>query len=169
MYFENFAHMYYDFVREDGTVDYVLLKDITQNARFKRDVLQNIILFESYDMRETDTPEIVSERFYGSPFYHWVIMLANDRYDYINDFPLPSLQLDTYIKEKYGISNIYNVHHYEYNGFIVDEDYDSDFGVTIDSVSNYDYEISVNESKRRIKIISPQLLETVLADFRRII
>ena len=37
------------------------------------------------------------------------------------------------------------------------------------SVSNYDYEVSVNESKRRIKLISPKLLGTILKNFKDIV
>ena len=169
MYFEAFPVMYYDFVKPDGEIDYVLLKDITENIRFKRDILQNLSLYEYYSMRDGDTPEIISEKFYGTPFYHWVIMIANDRYDYINDYALPIHLLDPIIKEKYGENNIYDIHHYEYDGYIVDEDFGTDFQVQITSVSNYDYEISENEKKRRIRIITPSLLETILADFRRII
>ena len=77
MYFENFSNFYYDFIRPDGTVDYVILKDITQNVRFKVEVLQNISLYEFYDMQDTDTPELISERFYGTAKYHWVIMIVN--------------------------------------------------------------------------------------------
>ena len=36
-------------------------------------------------------------------------------------------------------------------------------------VSNYDYEDSVNESKRRIKIINPALVATVLKEFSALI
>ena len=36
-------------------------------------------------------------------------------------------------------------------------------------VSCYEYELAVNESKRRIKIISPTIIKTVLDNFRDII
>lgn len=169
MYFESFPHLYYDFVKPNGEIDYVILKDITHNIRFKRDLLQSLSLYESYDMRDTDTPEIVSEKFYGSPFYHWIIMVANDRYDYVNDWPMSVNNLENMIREKYGIAHMYDTHHYEYNGFIVDADYGNDFGVTIDSISNHDYEVALNESKRRIRVISPQLLQEILAEFRSVI
>jgi hypothetical protein len=162
MYFENFSNFYYDFIRPDGTVDYIILKDITQNVRFKVEVLQNISLYEFYDMQDTDTPELISERFYGTAKYHWVIMIVNQKYDYIEDFVLPINILENRIKEKYGIDNVYDIHHYEYNGWIVDN---TSYPEAL-SVSNYDYEMKLNESKRRIRIISPSLLTQVMTEFR---
>jgi hypothetical protein len=37
------------------------------------------------------------------------------------------------------------------------------------SVSNDDYERSLNEAKRRIKIISPELITSVLTQFKELI
>jgi hypothetical protein len=164
MYFDNFQDMYYDFQKPNGDIDYVKLKDITQNVRFKMQVLENISLYEYYDMSDQDTPEIVSEHFYKSPKYHWVIMIANQKYDYVEDFPMPIDRLEKRITEKYGAGNEYATHHYEYNGWIVDNiSYPQ-----ASAVSNYQYEFDQNEAKRRIRIISPGLLDQVLTEFRRI-
>ena len=164
MYFDNMQDMYYDFQKANGDIDYVKLKDITQNVRFKMQVLENISLYEFYDMNDNDTPEIVSENFYKSPKYHWVIMIANQKYDYVEDFPMAVDRLEARITDKYGAGNEYATHHYEYNGWIVDN-------ITYpmaSAVSNYQYEFDQNEAKRRIRIISPGLLDQVLTEFRRI-
>jgi Base plate wedge protein 53 len=164
MYFDTFQNMYYSYLQPDGTLGYVLLKDITQNVRFKKEVLENISLYEYYDLRDGDTPEIVAEKFYGSPMYHWVIMIANQKYDYVEDFPKAIPELEQIIRDKYGEENVYGIHHYVKNGFIVSNiDYPD-----ASSVSNYDYEFSENEKKRRIKIISPNLLQEILRQFRAV-
>jgi len=116
MYFANFPKIVYDFDLSSGT-NYQIVTDITRNVRFRKQILENISLYDYYDMREGETPEIVSERIYGTPYYHWVIMLANQRYDYINDFPVSQLELDALVVQRYGIAQIDHVHHYEYNGF----------------------------------------------------
>ena len=83
-------------------------------------------------------------------------MLANERHDYITDFPLPEYVLEKYIVDKYGGTR-YSIHHYEdVKGFVVNSDAT---GAT--SVSNDDYERDLNEAKRRIKIISPDLLSII--------
>ena len=164
MYFEKFQQMYYSYLNSDGTVGYVLLKDITENVRFKKEVLETITLYELYDIRDGDTPEIISEKFYGSPLYHWVVMIANQKYDYINDFPLAIPELEQHIRNKYGDENVYATHHYEKDGMIVSTyDYPD-----ASAVSNYDYEFSENEKKRRVKIISPTLLQEIVRQFRAI-
>ena len=164
MYFENFSDMYYSYLTPDGETEYVLVKDITQNIRFKKEVLENVTLYEYYDIRDGDTPEIISEKFYGTPLYHWMIMLANQKYDYIEDYPLATRDLESVIDQKYGDTK-YDVHHYEKNGFVVDNINYPD----ATPVSNYQNEFNENEKKRRIKIISPSLLNEIVKQFRDIV
>lgn len=79
-----------------------LLTDITANVRFRKEILEKITLFDYYIIKEGETPEIVSEKMYDSPMYHWVLMLLNNMYDYRNDWPMTAAALDKYIEEKYG-------------------------------------------------------------------
>lgn len=225
--------------------DYVLVKDITQNVRVRTEILSNITLYDEYDIREGETPEIIAEKVYGNPNYHWVVMLCNQRYDYIDDFPLTQYELDKYITEKYGAGNEYATHHFAdttngrqaessvvsikvtdpgsgYTGVptvtIVRDPTDDDslgtyepavavatiisgkvvkidivnsgkgyihvptvsiaappIGVTataqasivsVGPVSNAEYEYQLNESKRRIKLISKSLLDNIIQNFK---
>lgn len=162
MYFDNFPTFLYPFKINNKT-EYKLVKDISQNVRVRKEILANITLYDEYDIREGDTPEIISEKVYGSPLYHWVVMLCNERYNYIDDYPLTQYELEKHITDKYGSGNEYDTHHYiDANGNIVDSTQGT-------SVSNYDYETDLNESKRRIKLISPTLLNTILKNFKDII
>ena len=162
MYFDNFPTFLYPFKINNKT-EYKLVKDISQNVRVRKEILANITLYDEYDFREGDTPEIISEKVYGSPLYHWVVMLCNERYNYIDDYPLTQYKWEKHITDKYGSGNEYDTHHYvDANGNIVDSTQGT-------SVSNYDYETSLNESKRRIKLISPTLLNTILKNFKDII
>lgn len=239
MYFANFPQIVYDFDLSTGT-DYRLITDISRNVRFRKSILENISLYDYYDINEGETPEMISEKIYGTPFYHWVIMLANQRYDYINDFPISQLELDAHVIKKYGVDKIEHVHHYSYDGFIkegvnqlvlresnidgggigsmtvgkimtsltngylgrIDEILvpSNNLNVTVSvslrngkfmpnetikienettyaevvsctipqnytTTSNYQYEFDLNESKRRIKIIDPKLVEQIVKEF----
>jgi len=239
MYFSNFPKIVYDFDLSAGT-DYKIVTDITRNVRFRKQILENITLYDYYDIAEGETPEIISEKIYGTPYYHWVIMLANQRYDYINDFPLSQLELDAYVDLKYG-NKKYQVHDYKENGFIkeginviklresildgggigemavgkvlvsqtngykghIDEiiipsdninitisvsmregKFVADETISIENevvyaeivqstipnnyttTSNYDYEFALNESKRRIRIIDPALVDQLIQEFK---
>ena len=242
MYFANFPKIVYDFDLSSG-IDYRIITDITRNVRLRKQILENISVYDYYDIAEGETPEIISEKIYGTPYYHWVIMLVNQRYDYVNDFPLTQLELDTYIDQKYG-NKKYHVHDYKVDGFIkeginiitlrdsaiegggigemavgkvlvsVDNGYEAriddilvesdnttvqievslrtgkflqgetvtilgenTFAEVVSSTipgqytttSNYDYEFALNESKRRIKIVDPKLVEQIVKEFKDII
>lgn len=101
MYFANFPTIVYDF-NINGKTEYKIITDVTRNVRFRKKILENIALYDEYDIQEGETPEIISEKIYGTPFYHWVIMLVNQRYDYMNDFPITQRELDALVEEKYG-------------------------------------------------------------------
>ena len=161
MYFDNFSKFLYDF-NVKGKTQYTLVKDITQNVRVRKEVLANITLYDEYDIKDGETPEIIAEKVYGSSEYHWVIMLANEKYNYVDDFPLSTYQLERHIKDKWGFEGQYDTHHYiDSKGFVVNSDHPE-----ATSVSNYDYEDRENEKKRRIKLISPRLLDTLLKNIK---
>jgi hypothetical protein len=163
MYFKDFPNFIYQF-KVGNTTKTSLVKDVTRNIRFRRDVLANITVYDEYDIVDGETPEIIAEKLYGDAQYHWIIMLANDRYDYIEDFPLAEYQLVRVIAAKYpGTEN--NIHHYvDANGFVVNSNAPGAV-----SVSNADDERNKNESKRRIKIISKNIINTILKDYKDLI
>lgn len=112
--------MYYDF-KIGGKSQLSIIKDITHNVRFRKEILENITLYDEYDIREGETPEIIAEKIYGNPQYHWIIMLLNERYDYITDFPLSYPELIAHTEQKYGAGNVNDIHHYvDYKGNRVD-------------------------------------------------
>jgi hypothetical protein len=120
MYFEKFPTFLYPF-QINGKTEYKQVKDITQNVRVRKEILANITLYDEYDIRDAETPEHIAERVYGNAKYHWVVMLCNERYDYVNDFPLSQFELDTHITNTYGTASADTPHHYlDSNGFITD-------------------------------------------------
>lgn len=121
MYFKQFPQIYYDFPQTNSSdVELQILTDITANVRFRKEVLENITLYDEYDMLEGETPEMVAEKVYGNPELHWIVMLANQRYDYLSDFPMTSFELEQYCVETYGAENVDGIHHYEKDGLIVE-------------------------------------------------
>ena len=160
MYFKDFPKYLYDF--NYGTTSKTsVVTDITRNVRFRKELLSSITYYDEYDIVDGETPEIIAEMIYGNAEYHWIIMLANDRYDYLTDFPLPEQQLTRHIEQLYGATANDVKHYVNADGFIVNSD--SPGAV---SVSFAEYERNLNESKRRIKIIAPQLIDTILKNFK---
>jgi hypothetical protein len=93
MYFKEFPEFLYDFRYGTNETKTTIVRDITRNVRFRKEVLDNIAVYDEYDIVDGETPEIIAEKIYGNPEYHWIIMLANQRYDYLTDFPLPEPEL----------------------------------------------------------------------------
>lgn len=167
MYFKDFPTFLYDFkYGNSNETKTSLVKDITRNIRFRRDILSTITMYDEYDIEDGETPEIIAEKIYGNPEYHWIIMLANNRYDYITDFPLDEVSLVKHIEAKYGAQR-YATHHHEaqvdfdYDNHIVNSDYPGAY-----AVSNDEWERRINEKKRRIKIISPSLVSSILKNYK---
>lgn len=162
MYFKQFPTIAYQFDIDDKLITKAV-KDITTNVRLRVEVLKNITLFDQYDLKDGETPEIVAANYYGSSEYHWIVMLANHKFDWLNDFPLTQLQLDKHITSKY--TSPYAIHHYEdQSGNIISSD---QFPQT--PITNYQYEESINESKRRINLISPNLISIIIDDLKKLI
>ena len=138
MYFTNFPNTYYQISppsRNKAPV-YVNLIDITTNVRFKKEILDNIVAYDYYLMRESDTIEIVSEKLYGSPYYHWLLMLFNDRYDYLNDFAMSGSVFEEYIKKKYPSDYLESEYGTNPRGLIVDIVNEDGISVDIDGTVN---------------------------------
>ena len=116
MYFSQFPKIYYDFPKDGSNTTLQILTDITTNVRVRKEVLENITLYDEYDILEGETPEMIAEKIYGNPELHWVIMLVNQRYDYLKDFPMSSDELNKYIEDTYGENGYNEIHHYEKDG-----------------------------------------------------
>ena len=168
MYFSYMPNIYYDFIDKDGKPTLKILKDITTNVRMIRSILENVTMYDEYDIVDGETPEIIAAKIYGNSLYHWVIMLANDKHDYREDFPLDYTNLMKRVKTIYGDTDpeIYGIHHYEApvttdgHIYVVNSDYPGAYSVT-----NFEYEERLNEEKRRIKIIAKPVLDTVLKQY----
>lgn len=174
MYFQNFDRGTYDY-NINGETKSITVVDITKNVRVFKEILSNITLYDDYDIQDGETPEIIAEKIYGNAQYHWVIMILNERLDGILDFPQPDWVVQQLVEDKYGpplyddVNNGTNPaweehHHYvkQINGVTYEVSEDEPGA---EAVSNREYEFSLNESKRRIKLISPLLLEQFLNEF----
>jgi len=163
MYFQNFPAIYYEY-EIGGKKVLRTVTDITQNIRVVSSILDSITLYDEYDIMDGETPEIISNKIYGSPLYHWVIVITNQRFNYLEDWPMTTDQLETYIKDKYGDQMYATRYYVNSNGYIVNST-----EPMATPVSNYEHEQQINESKRRIKIISPNLLNRILIQFNDLI
>ena len=227
MYFQNFPYTYYYL---DNTTTIQVITDITNRAVISDEVKTNLGLYDEYDIKDGETPELVADRFYNNPELHWIILQYNDIIDPRFDWPLDTNNLNRYVSGKY--TNINAIHHYEdvnnnytngnvylissndfteFNtndaitnitntgtGYITQKISSSNVRVTVTTggfisgdriknasntsssgnvtstsvisgipVTNLTYEDSVNESKRRIKILKASYVDAVVRDYKK--
>lgn len=101
MYFKSFPNIYYNFMTDNGE-ELRVVKDITTNVRLRKKVLELISVYDVYDIQDGETPETIAFNYYGNALYHWIIMLANERYDITTDWPMSYSVLNSYIQDKYN-------------------------------------------------------------------
>lgn len=82
--------------------------NIITRFSFESQLKQNSIVFYKYQIQEGDTPEIIADKYYGNPEYHWVVLLFNDIIDPQFDWPLDQNTLIKYIDTKYTANGAAN-------------------------------------------------------------
>jgi hypothetical protein len=108
MYFKSFPYTYYS-LDDASTVQVVT--NITLRAALSNELKNNLSLYDEYDIKDGETPELLSDKFYGNPEQHWLILHYNEIIDPRFDWPLDTNNLNRYVAGKYA--NVNAVHHYE--------------------------------------------------------
>jgi hypothetical protein len=108
MYFKSFPYTIYSL---DNTTTVQVITDITNRITLSDEVKSNLGLFDEYDVKDGETPELVADRFYNNPELHWIILHYNEIIDPRFDWPLDTNNLNRYVAGKY--TNVNAVHHYE--------------------------------------------------------
>jgi hypothetical protein len=150
-YFSRFS-----LVRHDGQLQINLTRRVAIDERFKTDPS----VYYEYNIQETDTPENLADRFYDDPSYCWVILQFNDIINIYEQWPRSQYELESYINAKYD--NPYAVHHYEAisTGQVVSVELHPAYDRV--PVTNYEYEVALNEEKRPIKLVLPEIVPNIV-------
>lgn len=227
MYFKSFPYTYYSL---DNATTVQVVTNLTTRVTLSDEVKNNLGLFDEYDIKDGETPELVADKFYSNPQLHWLVLHYNDIIDPRFDWPMSTNDLNNYTSGKYVSVN--GIHHYEdangrytngnvlllssnafgnFNlndaitnntnigtGYITVKHSNSNVCVTVTTggfiasdeiklatnssitgnvtstvllsgtpVTNLDYEDTVNESKRRIKILKTAYVDAVVNDFKK--
>ena len=109
MYFEAMPQTLYSL--EDDRSNVKLVTNITTRVKINDQVKNQYGLFEEYDVKNGETPELVAEKFYNNSKLHWIILHYNDIIDPRFDWVMDTNNLVKYVTGKY--SNINGIHHYE--------------------------------------------------------
>jgi len=161
MYFENFPVIIYK--NKDVTN---LLRRIAIRSKVKT----NTLFFDTYDVKEGETPEIIADKLYGDPQLHWVIMIVNNIVDRYHGWPMFGNQFLDYVNEKY--SNPSATHHYEIAQSSGDTSVKINIGTdntdypTATAITNFEFEQTDQDNKRKIRLLDPRFIDDFVSEFK---
>ena len=101
-YFNYFPKTFYTSSNLNSISGLDIVTNITSRFSFAKSFKENTVVYYKYDILDSDTPEIIASKFYGSSEKHWVVLLLNDIIDPQYDWPLQSDTLIDYINTKYS-------------------------------------------------------------------
>ena len=169
MYFANFPLIPYDSV---GNGNFKLVTNLLKRVTVRAKVITNTALYDTYDVKEGETPEILADKLYGDAELHWVILLVNNITDRYHQWPQNQNQFLAYINDKY--SNVDATHHYEISQVSGDTTIKIDIGTDntehsgASVVTNFEYEEALEDKKRKIRLLDPTYLGAFVAEYEKL-
>ena len=170
MYFSQFPTIPYD---SKGTGEFKDVKNLLRRVGIRQKVKSNSMLFDTYDIKNGETPESIAFKLYGDEELHWVVMLINNITDRFHDWPMSEAQFLNFINEKY--SNPDAIHHYE----IEQESGDTSIKINIGTsnadyssataITNYEHEQEQQDVKRKIRLLDPSFIDDFVDEFKLLI
>lgn len=189
-YFKRLPDLLYPSLKKDiSSFDYIKIKNLFKRAKLRDDFLNVFSAFEKYSIVGDERPDNVSEKIYKDPEYDWLILIVNNVQNARTDWPMSQSDLSSFLSEKYTDQELGQINHYETKEvrnssgeivlpgkLIVNSNFTfkyADLGATttyssLVSVSNFEYEVYLNEEKRNIVILRPEFVKLVEKDLRRV-
>jgi len=178
--------------------DYIKVKNLFKGVRLREDILQDLTVFQKYQIIGDDRPDNVAFAVYGDSKLDWLVLKCNNIINIQSEWPMTQEDFDRYLLNKYETyDNLYNgIHHYETieiknskgvvmvpEGLQVPSNwtytfFDSAMGQHLSSlkeyntvqndpvvsVTNYDYEIKIENEKRNIYVLKQGYINIVKDD-----
>ena len=93
--------------------EYIAVKNLFRKVKVQDWILDNVAFFEKYKIEQGERPDTIAEELYGSPDYDWIVVLTAGITNIKEEWPLSNYELYKYVENKYGLTEINNIHHYE--------------------------------------------------------
>ena len=169
MYFENFPLIPYDSV---GDGQFKIVTNLLKRVAIRSKVKTNVMMFDTYDVKEGETPEMIADKLYGNHELHWIVLLMNNVTDRYHQWPMNNNQFLSYMHDKY--TNQDATHHYEISQVSGDttikinvgSDNTDHSGAT--AITNYEYEEALQDELRQIRLLDPRYLEDFVTEFEEL-
>lgn len=179
-------------LKDSGLSDYIVVKNLFKKGILREDIYQNIATFEKYKIIGDERPDNVAKKVYDNSELDWLVLVSNNIINIQTEWPMKQNDFDEHLLLKYGTyETLYSeIHHYESkeikdaNGVVllpeglwVDENYEFIYtnpqGILEKRrpglpVTNYEYEINLEDNKRNINILKPKYVNLVIDDLEGI-
>ena len=170
MYFANFPVIPYDSV---GNGDYKLVTNLLKRVAVRAKIKTNTSLFDTYNVKEGQTPEMIADKLYGDPNLHWIVMYVNNITDRYHQWPLTTPQFLAFLNDKY--SNPDGLHHYEITQTSGDTTVTIDIGTDntehsgATTITNREFEEKRQDTLRAIRLLDPAYVDQFVEEFENLI
>ena len=185
-YFKSIPNVAYD-INGNAPNTFQRATNIMKRPMFKPAVVSEITDYYPYRIKDGYRPDMVSQELYGTPAYAYLILMFNDIYDPVFDWPLGLKQFDNYIVSKYGsIDSAISTVKYYYQiiraevaktgtaeripavKYIVDSTAYALLGEDErTTISQYDWEFELNDLKTELQIINASIIQDVDFEVKR--
>lgn len=132
------------FLNTKITYNQTQIIDIFKKFIYIESFKNNIQYFNEYYIKEKETPELVSYRFYNTTDYWWIILSFNNIYDPFYDWPLSEEELELWIKKLYP-------------------DWENDIPSYLQSLEEKRIE---NSNKKQIKILKSEYIDLLIKQIK---
>ena len=169
MYFRNFPLIPYD---SEGNLEFKTVTNLLRRVGMRTKLKTNTLLYDTYNVKEGETPEMIAHKLYGDPELHWIILLINEVTDRYHQWPMSLPQFQEYLVDKYD--NPDGIHHYETTQdsgntkvkIEVFNEVDDDAYTGLIPITNREYEENEQDRKRQIRLVDPSFVEQFVDEFK---
>ena len=169
MYFNSFPVIPYD---SKGDLQFKDVTNLLRRVGMRTKLKTNTFLYDTYNVKEGETPEMIAHKLYGDPQLHWIILLINEITDRYHQWPMTGGQFLDYLNDKY--SNPDGIHHYETTQtsgdtkvkIEVENDVDEDAYTGLTPITNREYEENEQDKRRKIKLLDPSYVNEFVSEFK---
>ena len=71
MYFDSFPKIFYD-SKGDGNPK--IVTNLLRRVAIRAKVRSNVLLYDTYSVKNGETPESIADKLYKAPELHWIVM-----------------------------------------------------------------------------------------------
>ena len=171
MYFSSFPVIPYD---SKGDLQFKDVTNLLRRVGMRTKLKTNTFLYDTYSVKEGETPEMIAHKLYGDSQLHWIILLVNEITDRYHQWPMTGGQSLDYLNDKY--SNPDGIHHYETTQtsgdtkvkIEVENDVDEDAYTGLTPITNREYEENEQDKRRQIRLVDPSFVEQFVDEFKKL-